>query len=140
MKLFATEFAIASDLPEPLVKRFHPSQLYHSTSKIKIYFWARVKKTKLQMYGTYSQVVIAKKWHTVRSRVDSYFLSKWRSFELIKDYEKWKLFDKLHHLLITFIRNFYTLIKRYREWLWITKISDLLSVTINDLKVDVGIS
>ena len=29
MKLFATEFAIASDLLEPLVKRFHPPQLYH---------------------------------------------------------------------------------------------------------------
>ena len=68
------------------------------------------------------------------------FLIKTEVIRAYKDYEKWKLFNKLHHLLIKFIRNFYTLIKRYREWLWITKISDLLSVTINDLKVDVGIS
>ena len=58
MKLFSTEFAIASDLPEPLIKRFHPPELYHSTSKIKIYFWIRVNNTKLRnLASSYEEMI-----------------------------------------------------------------------------------
>ena len=43
------------------------------------------------------------------------FLIKIEVIRAYKDYEKWKLFDKLHHLLISFIRDFFTLIKWHRE-------------------------
>ena len=43
------------------------------------------------------------------------FLIKMKVIRAYKDYEKWKLFDKLHHLLISFIRDFFTLIKWHRE-------------------------